>query len=317
MNTIGNIFRFTDFGESHGAAVGGVIDGCPSGIRIDPAAISHDLDRRAGRICDFTVSQRAKAEPDEVEFLSGLLDGVTLGTPIAFIIRNQDARQEDYDALRDVFRPGHADSTYQQKYGIRDPRGGGRASARETAARVVAGSIAKQVLKQKGISINAETVQIGEATNKDRFGEVLQRVSEQGDSIGGVVKCGITGLPAGIGEPLFDKLQARLAYAVMSINACKGFEYGSGFGGVDKTGSELNNCSGGALGGISDGTDFCFRCVFKPTPSISREQTLPDGSTISIHGRHDVCVALRAPVIVEAMTAITILDLYLEYSARK
>ncbi|MBR1808349.1 MAG: chorismate synthase [Paludibacteraceae bacterium] len=313
MNTIGNIFRFTDFGESHGAAVGGVIDGCPSGISIDMAAVRHDLDRRAGRTCLFSVSERAKAEPDEVEFLSGITDGVTLGTPIAFIIRNRDARPEDYEALRDTFRRGHADMTYQLKYGIRDYRGGGRASARETAARVVAGAIAKQILLEKGISIVAKLVQIGadvlaeDITVETEYIQSLQQLQEQGDSIGGIVSCTIHGLPVGIGEPVFDKLQARLAYAAMSINACKGFEYGSGFGGVDKTGSQLNPFSGGALGGISDGTDFCFRCVFKPTPSIAKE----------VKGRHDVCIALRTPVIVEAMAAITLTDLYFEYMARK
>ncbi len=307
MNTIGNIFRFTDFGESHGVAVGGVIDGCPAGIRIDMSAIRHDLDRRAGRISDFPVSQRAKAEPDEVEFLSGLLDGITLGTPIAFVIRNRDARPEDYEALRNVFRPGHADSTYQAKYGIRDYRGGGRASARETAARVVAGAIAKQILQEKGISINAGIVQVGDALEKEQFGEVLQRVQQQGDSIGGVVECKITGMPAGIGEPVFDKLPARLAYAVMSINACRGFDFGQGFQSARMKGSVANLISDGALGGISDGEALIFQCVFKPTPSIAK----------NVPGRHDVCIALRTPPIVEAMAAITVVDLYFEYLARK
>lgn len=321
MNTIGNIFRFTGFGESHGNAVGGVIDGCHSGLHIDFNAIRHDLDRRAGRDETLTrfisgtgiISPRAKSEPDEVEFLSGILDGVTLGTPIAFIIRNSDTRSEDYEEFKDIFRPGHADSTYQAKYGIRDWRGGGRASARETAARVVAGSIAKQLLQQHGITVCAQVVQVGCETDEEKIKALLQRVQSTGDSIGGIVECRIKGLPAGIGEPVFDKLQARLAYAVMSINACKGFDYGSGFEGVGLLGSEMYydnpssvTLSGGALGGISDGTDFCFRCVFKPTPSISRE----------IHGRHDICIALRTPPIVEAMSAITLIDLILEAQAR-
>lgn len=309
MNTFGNIFRFTDFGESHGAAIGGVIDGCPAGLTIDFQAIQHDLDRRAGRDSQLSVSERAKHEADKVEFLSGIYDGITLGTPIAFIIWNTDAKPEDYEAISDIYRPGHADFTYQAKYGIRDPRGGGRASARETAARVVAGSIAKQILSKKGISINAIVTQVGNETDPENFSTLLSDIKQKGDSIGGIVTCTISGLPVGIGEPVFDKLQACLAYAVMSINACKGFEYGSGFSGVDKCGSQLNSYSGGTLGGISDGTDFCFRCVFKPTPSISQEQHLPDGSQLTIHGRHDVCVALRAPVIVEAMTALTLVDL--------
>ena len=297
MNTIGEIFRFTDFGESHGAAVGGVIDGCPAGLRIDMEAISADLDRRAGRTSDLPVSARAKAEKDEVEFLSGVLDGVTLGSPIAFIIRNQNARSADYDALRNTYRAGHADMTYQEKYGIRDWRGGGRASARETAARVVAGSIAKQILAERGVSINAEVIQIGEEKDPATWLGILEDMIAQNDSIGGIVECKLQGLPVGVGEPLFDKLQARLAYAMLSINACKGFEYGSGFEGVARKGSEINKLSGGSLGGISDGTEFRFRCVFKPTASIK------------IGGRHDVCVALRAPVIVEAMAAMTIVDL--------
>ena len=319
MNTWGNIFRFTDFGESHGKVVGGVIDGCPAGLDIDMKAIRQDLNRRAGRDSAYPISKRAQTEPDEVEFLSGIKDGITLGTPVAFIIRNTDAHAEDYEALQDIFRPAHADFTYLKKYGIRDWRGGGRASARETAARVVAGSIAKQILAKKGISVSVDAIQIGTETEHERIIALLQTIQEQGDSIGGIVECRIMGLPIGIGEPIFDKLQARLAFAVMSINACKGFDYGSGFEGIDKKGSELNTYSGGALGGISDGTEFRFRCVFKPTPSIARPQQAQtatgETTEINITGRHDVCVALRAPVIVEAMAAMTVLDmLMLNYS---
>lgn len=303
MNTIGTIFRFTDFGESHGVAVGGVIDGCPAGLQIDFDAIRTDLDRRAGRVeslADTThigISARARREQDEIEWLSGLLDGVTLGTPIAFIIRNTDAREQDYESLQDGFRPAHADWTYQHKYGIRDYRGGGRASARETAARVVAGCIAKQLLKKKNIMVTAQIEQVGDKTTQADIRALLEQMRNSNDSIGGIISCTIKNLPAGIGEPIFDKLPSRLAAAVMSINACKGFDYGSGFEGVSQCGSKLNQYSGGALGGISDGTQLRFRTVFKPTPSIG------------IGGRHDVCIALRAPVIVEAMTAITLIDL--------
>lgn len=281
MNTIGNIFRFTDFGESHGVAVGGVLDGVPSQMRIDFEAIQHDLDRRAGRIGDLAVSERAKEETDEVEWLSGLLDGVTLGTPIAFIIRNTNARPEDYEALKDVYREGHADKVYEQKYGIRDYRGGGRASARETVARVVAGSIAKQILAKDGIRVEGQLVQVGEETDETKFKALLESVRDAGESVGGVVECRIKGLPAGVGEPIFDKLQARLAYAIMSINGCRSFEYESGI-----------------VGGISDGNEIVFRCRFKATATKMKEYG----------GRHDVCIAVRAVPVVEAMAALTICD---------
>lgn len=291
MNTIGEKYRFTSFGESHGPAVGGVIDGCPAGLRIDMKLIREDLLRRR-----TGGSERAAAEPDEVEWLSGLLDGVTLGTPIAFLIRNKAARPEDYEALKNVYRPGHADYTYEAKYGIRDVRGGGRASARETASRVVAGSIAKQLLQQQGIEIHAELVRVGKAQNKELFAAEIANAKADGDSVGGIVSCVISGVKAGIGEPIFDKVQARLAYAMLSINACKGFEYGVGFASAEKRGSEINHISGGIAGGITDGTDITFRVVFKPTPSIG------------IPGRFDACVAVRAVPVVEAMAAMTIYD---------
>ena len=251
---------------------------------------------------------------------------VTLGTPIAFLIRNRDARPEDYEWLKSSFRVGHADRTYQQKYGIRDWRGGGRASARETAARVVAGCIARQSLAARGITIRAELVQVGTETDPAKFIETITRYQHEGDSIGGIITCTVSGLPVGTGEPIFHKLQAELAFAIMSINACKGFEYGTGFGGVTQPGSAINAISGGIAGGISDGTDLFFRCVFKPTPStkkamesIANHLTVfpSNGETLdgrgtnnqSLIGRHDACVAVRAVPVVEAMTALCLADL--------
>ena len=298
MNSFGLHFVFTSFGESHGAAIGGVLDGVPSGLHIDFNLIRSELLRRSGQGM-VGASERVKHEHDEVEWLSGVLDGITLGTPVAFLIRNRDARPEDYEWLKQNYRPGHADKVYQQKYGIRDWRGGGRASARETAARVVAGCIAKQILRAKGIHIHAELIQVGTETNSECFEEVIRAVRADGDSIGGIVRCTITGLPVGTGEPIFDKLQAHLAFAVMSINACKGFDYGTGFEGIALRGSEANAVSGGISGGMADGTPVTFRCVFKPTPSIPR--TVP--------GRHDACVAVRAVPVVEAMAALTLADM--------
>ena len=357
MNTLGKNFVFTSFGESHGRAVGGVLDGVPAGVRIDLDRIREALDKRAGRFeakgdeairREAGVSPRAKREADEVEWLSGVLDGVTLGTPIAFIIRNADARSEDYDWLKDNYRPGHADRTYQEKYGIRDHRGGGRASARETASRVVAGAVAQQLLAEKNIHISAQLIQVGDETNPDNFKQYIADIQQQGDSIGGIVECTITGLPVGLGEPIFDKLQSHLAYAMMSINACKGFEYGSGFEGVGLKGSEmyLSNdpqlVSGGIAGGISDGNPIVFRCVFKPTASnrktleslhstlVQRSRSferMRDKNSQPLKlleplkplkpleqpfglkpGRHDACIAVRAVAVVEAMAALVLQD---------
>ena len=299
MNVFGEKWTFTSFGESHGAAIGGVLDGVPAGLSIDLSIIRAELERRAGKGQTGT-SPRAKNEPDEVEWLSGVMDGVTLGTPIAFIIRNRDARPEDYEWLKHNYRVGHADKVYELKYGIRDWRGGGRASARETAARVVAGCIAKQQLAAKGITIHASLIQVGAETNPDKFAETIAAYQREGDSIGGIVECRINGLPAGTGGPIFNKLQAELAFAVMSINACKGFEYGTGFAGVSLPGSAINHLSGGIAGGISDGTEIVFRCVFKPTPSTPKA---------GINGRHDACVATRAVPVVEAMTALALVNL--------
>ena len=330
MNTLGESFVFTSFGESHGRAIGGVIDGVPAGVHINLDMIRRQLDRRAGRLIEdnsnfliqdskLSTSPRAQREKDEVEWLSGVMDGVTLGTPIAFIIRNKDARPEDYDWLKHSYRIGHADRTYQEKYGIRDHRGGGRASARETASRVVAGSVAQQLLKEKGVEIQAKLVQVGKEKNPERFNEYIAAIQRDGDSIGGIVECVITGLPVGVGEPIFDKLQSHLAFAMMSINGCKGFEYGSGFEGVGLKGSEMYLSdsqiliSGGIAGGISDGTPVVFRCVFKPTASnrktfeaIRREGDEAKGKSI---GRHDACIAVRAVAVVEAMAALVLQDL--------
>ena len=309
-NIFGDKWTFTSFGESHGAAVGGVLDGVPAGLHIDFDIIREELERRAGRKRiegvayaskgQVGVSPRALREPDKIEWLSGVLDGVTLGTPIAFLIRNKDARPEDYEWLKHSYRTGHADKTYEQKYGIRDWRGGGRASARETAGRVVAGCIAKQELAAKGISIHARLIQVGAETDPDKFADTIAAFQQEGDAIGGIIECTIAGLPAGTGEPVFNKLQAELAFAVMSINACKGFEYGTGFGGVTQPGSAINHISGGIAGGIADGTEITFRCVFKPTPSTPKA---------GVKGRHDACVATRAVPVVEAMTALAVINL--------
>ena len=309
MNTFGSKWSFTSFGESHGAAIGGVLDGVPAGLTIDMNLIRTELDKRAGRTkhgleqdlskTQVRVSARAKNEPDEVEWLSGVLNGVTLGTPIAFLIRNKDARPEDYEYLKHTYRVGHADKVYEQKYGIRDYRGGGRASARETAARVVAGCLAKQELATKGVRINARLIQVGAETDPAKFAETIAAYQREGDSIGGIIECRINGLPVGTGEPIFNKLQAELAFAVMSINACKGFEYGTGFEGVTQPGSAINHLSGGIAGGISDGSEIIFRCVFKPTPSTPKA---------GVTGRHDPCVAVRAVPVVEAMTALALVQ---------
>lgn len=295
------MIKLTTFGESHGVAVGGVIEGCPARLKIDRQLINSDLARRA---TGKTSSESQRRESDEVEFLSGLLDGVTLGTPIAFLVRNTDARPEDYAGLKDVFRPSHADFTYQAKYGIRDWRGGGRASARTMLPYVVAGAIAKQVLSAQGIKVSAEVYSIGGETDPAKIEALLQRYREEGDTAGGIVHGSITGLPAGLGEPLDDKFQACLAKAMFTIPAVKGFEYGDGFAMASMRGSEANdqmdgttflsNHSGGIQGGITNGEEIFFNVAFKPIPTLG-------------HGnRHDVCALPRATVIVEAMAALTI-----------
>lgn len=326
MNTIGHLFKLTTFGESHGTAIGGVIDGCPSNLKLDFDFIAVELDRRKTAQSE-TASQRK--ESDHIEWISGLLDGITLGTPIAFMVRNDDCKPSDYENLKDVFRPSHADFTYEQKYGLRDWRGGGRASARTTLPIVVAGAIAKQVLKGNGMEIVAKVTDMGNA----------EQARNEGDTVGGIVECRIIGVPAGLGEPMFGKFSAQLAHAMFSLPAVKGFEIGDGFALAKMKGSEANdtfivsdvglkdagrgtegieicaatNHSGGIQGGISNGNDIVFRVAFKPIPSISKpQQTVNragEACTIAIKGRHDVCALPRAVVLVEALAAVVTLDL--------
>ena len=347
MNTFGHIYRLTSFGESHGAAIGGVIDGVPAGIEIDLAEIQTELDRRRPGQSAIVTGRR---ESDRVKILSGIFEGRTLGTPIGFIIENADHHSNDYETMRHCYRPSHADYTYQVKYGIRDHRGGGRSSARETVSRVVAGAIAKQILKRKGINVTAYTSQVGDValhadyrsldltmteTNPvrcpdenvaDKMEALILEVKSQGDTVGGIVSCVVTGVPAGLGEPVFGKLHARLADAMLSINAAKGFDYGMGFAGASMRGSETidrficdgdkihteTNNSGGIQGGISNGEDIYFRVAFKPVATLLQEVTTITDSgermTLKVKGRHDPCVVPRAVPVVEAMTAMVILD---------
>ncbi len=346
MNSFGQVFRLTTFGESHGVAVGGVIDGCPSNISLDIDAIQHDLDRRRPGQSALTT---ARDEKDRIQILSGTFNGVTTGAPIAFMVLNQNQHSSDYSNVADKFRPSHADFTWQTKYGIRDYRGGGRTSARETLARVAGGAIAKQILSPLGVSIHAFTSQVGDITlpgsykdydlsnaetndvrcpdndTASKMAELITTVKQQGDTIGGVITCVIKGVPVGWGEPLYDRLSARLAFAMLSINAAKGFDYGTGFD-VLHRGSQINdvilsshhtatNNSGGIQGGISNGEDIYFRVAFKPVATILQPQQTIDlqGNpvTLQVHGRHDPCVLPRAVPVVEAMTALTLADAYL------
>ena len=355
-NTFGKIFTLTTFGESHGEAIGGIIDGMPAGIEIDQDFIQAELDRRRPGQSRITTSRE---EGDKVELLSGVFEGRSTGCPIGFIVRNANQHSQDYENMRCLFRPSHADYTYFSKYGIRDHRGGGRSSARITISRVVAGALAKLVLKKLGISIQAYTSQVGDiALDKDyrrydlskteenivrcpdadtawRMEELIASVQAKGDTIGGTVTCVIKGCPAGLGEPEFDKLHAQLGNAMLSINAAKGFEYGEGFDCVKTLGSEQNdvftasegnittrtNHSGGIQGGISNGQDIYFRVAFKPVATILQEQDTVDmegnPTTLKARGRHDPCVLPRAVPIVEAMAAIVILDNFLQNKAGK
>ncbi len=350
MNSFGKIFRLTTFGESHGTALGGVIDGMPAGIRIDTAEIMRQLGRRRPGQSQI-VTQRN--ENDRVELLSGIFEGVTTGTPIGFIIPNTDNRSGDYDEMRHKLRPSHADYTYMAKYGVRDHRGGGRSSARETASRVVAGAIAMQALKELGIEICAYTSAVGDiclepdyrlydlsltesndvrCPDTEKAAEMerlIKAVKSEGDTIGGVITCVVKGCPAGLGEPVAGKLHASLASAMMSINAAKGFEYGMGFEGCRYRGSEmsdqfeckggkistLTNHSGGIQGGISNGEDIYFRVAFKPVATLLQEVATVtvsgEATVLKARGRHDPCVVPRAVPIVEAMTAMVILDHWL------
>lgn len=339
------------FGESHGIAVGGVIDGCPAGVELSVEYIQGELNRRRPGQSDVSTSRK---EEDEVEVLSGIFDGKSTGMPIGFMVRNRNQNSKDYTHLKDLYRPSHADYTWERKYGLRDYRGGGRSSAREHIARVVAGAVAKQVLATYGIRIQAYTSQVGtvctdrsyreldlehtednivrcpDAEAAERMIALIREVRDEGDSVGGIVSCVIRGLPAGLGEPVFDRFQARLAQAMMSINAVKGFEYGSGFAAAAMRGSEHNdsfvirdgevhtatNRSGGIQGGVTNGEDVYFRVAFKPVATISKRQetVTREGEAVELeaHGRHDPCVVPRAVPVVEAMAAIVALDLLLE-----
>lgn len=325
----GNIvmFKFVSFGESHGSCIGGVVEGCPSGIAFDYELVNADLLRRKSAT---TLYSSQRKEDDEVELLSGVYQGVTTGAPIAFMVRNNDAKSIDYEAIKNILRPSHADYTYWQKYGHYDPRGGGRYSARESVAKVVAGAIAKMVIAKYGITIEADISRIGvleiSKTTKEELDNYLEKIRTKGDSVGGIISCVIKNVPVGLGEPLDDKLQSHLAYRMMSINGAKGFEYGSGFQSAKMRGSQCNdsiyyeggkfrtrtNNSGGIVGGISNGEDIYFNVAFKPTPTIMQTQITVDkqGNTVELKpkGRHDVCYVPRAVPIVEAMAAMVIAD---------
>ena len=349
-NIFGNVFTLSTFGESHGEAIGGVVDGMPAGVDIDLDFIQQELNRRRPGQSKITTSRQ---ESDSVEILSGVFEGKSTGCPIGFIVRNSNQRSEDYENMRDVFRPSHADFTYYNKYGLRDHRGGGRSSARETISRCVGGALAKLALRKLGIRITAYTSQVGDividrdyshydfdeiernivrcpdAEKAGRMVALIDQVKQEGDTIGGVISCVVQGCPIGLGEPAFDKLHAALGAAMLSINAVKGFEYGEGFDGVCARGSEQNdifvskdgtihtltNHSGGIQGGISNGNDIFFRVAFKPVATLLRPQPTVNAqgqeTTLAVKGRHDPCVLPRAVPVVEAMAAMTILDFYL------
>lgn len=347
MNTFGRIFRLTSFGESHGRGIGGIIDGCPAGLELDIELIQKDLSRRKPGQSKITTQRK---EPDQVEFLSGVFEGKTQGTPIAFAIWNKDQHSNDYNDLKDIYRPSHADYTYIKKYGTRDHRGGGRSSARETIARVVAGAIAKQVLAKAGVKVDAFVSRVGEiglgksyqqldlsktednivrCPDSETAKKMIARIEEAAkdrDTVGGVITGVASGVPAGWGEPVFNKLHADLGFAMLGINAVKGFEYGSGFEGTKLSGSQHNdifvttdegirtktNNSGGIQGGISNGEDVYFNVAFKPIATLLKEQNTVDKdnneTTINPKGRHDPCVLPRAVPIVEAMAALVLVD---------
>lgn len=350
MNTFGQLFKLTTYGESHGAGIGGIIDGCPAGLSIDLDAVQTDLDRRKPGQSKITTQRN---ESDKVQFHSGIFEGKTTGTPIGFFIPNKDQHSTDYNDLKDVFRPSHADYTYAQKYGVRDHRGGGRSSARETIARVAGGAIAKQLLAQLNITIQAYVNSVGNIEVHKPYTELdlskieenivrcpdpkiaeqmIERIEEAGrkhDTVGGTISCVIKGVPAGWGAPVFNKLHADLGFAMLGINAVKGFEYGSGFEGTKQSGSEHNdiflnengvvktitNNSGGIQGGISNGQDIYLKVAFKPIATLLKEQKTIDTdlkeTTINPKGRHDPCVLPRAVPIVESMAALVLADHYL------
>ncbi|MDE6459847.1 MAG: chorismate synthase [Paramuribaculum sp.] len=348
MNSFGEIFKLTSFGESHGVAIGGVIDGMPAGLEVNQQAIQHELNRRRPGQSEIVT---ARKESDTVKILSGIFEGKTTGTPIGFVIENSDQHSNDYENMRSLFRPSHADYTYSMKYGVRDHRGGGRSSARETAARIVAGALAKQALAKYGIEVFAYTSQVGDikleksyssftSTDVDKnvvrcpdddtaakMIDLISKVKASGDTVGGIITGVVRGCHVGLGDPVFGKLHARLASAMMSINAAKGFDYGMGFDGVNLLGSEVSdifvknsdgevhtstNNSGGIQGGISNGEDIYFRVAFKPVATLLRDVETIDtqGNNVILHakGRHDPCVLPRAVPIVEAMAAMVIFD---------
>ncbi len=347
MNSFGKIFTLTSFGESHGVAIGGVLDGCPAGVKIDIDLIQYDLDRRKPGQSHITTSRQ---ESDHVEILSGIFEGYTTGSPIGFMVKNKDQHSADYSNIKDLYRPSHADFTYDQKYGFRDYRGGGRSSARETIARVIAGSIAKQLLALSGVKIQAFVSRVGEIELEKSYLELdlsntennlvrcpdaatakrmIERIEEAGrnhDTVGGVITGVATGVPAGWGEPVFNKLHADLGFAMLGINAVKGFEYGSGFSGTKLTGSQhndifipsdngirtLTNHSGGVQGGISNGEDIYWKVAFKPIATLLKDQNTVDihgnEAVVNVKGRHDPCVLPRAIPIVEAMAALVLAD---------
>ena len=349
-NSFGTIFKLSTFGESHGKAIGGVIEGCPSGLSIDEKFIQDELNRRRPGQSEITSPRNEK---DQVELLSGISEGISTGTPIGFIIRNEDQQSKDYDHLNDAFRPGHADFTYLKKYGLRDHKGGGRSSARETISRIVGGAIAKLILKESGVSIKAFVKQVGEIKLDKGYQELdlskteesivrcpdpiiatemeklILKAKEDGDSVGGIIQCVIDNVPAGLGEPVFNKLHAQLGHAMLGINAVKGFEFGRGFESVSMKGSEFNdqfvkegdriitktNHSGGIQGGISNGMPIFFNVAFKPVSTIMQDQTSVnyrgDEMVLKGKGRHDPCVLPRAVPIVESMAAMVIADLLL------
>lgn len=357
MNTYGKVFRITTFGESHGKGVGVILDGCPAGLQVDESLIQQEMQRRKPGQSKITTQRK---EGDEIRILSGIFEGITQGTPISMIVENADQRSKDYSHIQDKFRPSHADYTYHAKYGHRDYRGGGRSSARETLARVAAGAIAKQFLATEGISITAYVSQVGALTLDEDYSQfdftniennivrcpdaemaekmidLIDQTRKNRDTIGGVITGVLQGVPAGLGEPAFDKLHAELAKAMMSINAAKGFEYGSGFEGVKMNGSQHNdafytdengrirtetNFSGGIQGGISNGEDIYFKVAFKPVATIMMDQPSINEAgeevTVSGKGRHDPCVVPRAVPIVEAMAALVIADFLLRNKTAK
>jgi chorismate synthase len=354
-NSYGTIFKITTFGESHGTAIGVIIDGCPAGLPIDEAFIQTELSRRKPGQSKITTQRK---EDDGFKILSGIFDGISTGTPLAMVIENQDQRSKDYSHIENTFRPSHADFTYQEKYGIRDHRGGGRSSARETAARVAAGAVAKLLLKKYSIEVNAYVSQVGEWKTPhyslldlskteenivrcpdpaiaEKMIELIDRVRLERDTIGGIVTCVIRNTPVGLGEPVFDKLHAELGKAMLSINAVKGFEYGSGFEGTQLRGSQHNdefyseagkirtktNHSGGVQGGISNGEDIYFNVAFKPVATIMQDQHTVDkdgnDAIVTGKGRHDPCVVPRAVPIVEAMAALVLVDFLLRNQVSK